>query len=162
MDGNNKDEILHLRKKADAFAESMRTGYLSKNDAWFALTATIMKTMEHPMTATALSEAEWEHVMAPILRAGLPRSGIDRSFPRAVLFGPTILQGMGIMHPWHHQAITHLVTCLQQTVIGGVTGSLISASMEQLRLEVGLPGFLTGHNFEPYEGLITPSWVAQV
>ena len=32
----------------------------------------------------------------------------------------------------------------------------------QLRLEVGLPGFLTGHNFETYEGLITPSWLVQV
>ena len=60
------------------------------------------------------------------------------------------------MHPWHHQAITHLVTCLQQTVIGGSTGSLISASLEQLRLEVSLPGFLTDHKFETYEGRITP------
>ena len=100
--------------------------------------------------------------MVPILQEGLSRSGIDRSFPRAVLFGPTILQGMGVMHPWHHQEITHLVTCLQQTVIGGITGSLISASLEQLRLEVGLPGFLTDHNFEAYEGLITLSWVARV
>ena len=121
-----------------------------------------MKTMEYPMATTTLSEAELEYIMVPILRAGLPRSGIDWSFPQAVLFGPTILQGMGVMHPWHHQEITHLVTCLQQTVIGGITGSLLSASLEQLRLEVGLPGLLTDHNFETYEGLTTPSWLAQV
>lgn len=100
--------------------------------------------------------------MVPILRAGLPRSGIDRSFPRAVLFGPTILQGMGVMHPWYHQESTHLMTCLQQTVIGGSTGSLILASLEQLRLEVGLPGFLTDHNYETHKGLITLLWVAQI
>jgi hypothetical protein len=28
MDGNDADEILHLRKKAEDFAESMRTGML--------------------------------------------------------------------------------------------------------------------------------------
>ena len=49
MDGNNVAEIAHLFKKAVAFADSMRTGYLSRNDAWFALTVTIMKTMEYPM-----------------------------------------------------------------------------------------------------------------
>ncbi len=48
MDGNNSAEILHLSNKAAAFAESMRTGFLSKTDAWFALTATILKTMQYP------------------------------------------------------------------------------------------------------------------
>ena len=37
----------------------MKTGYLSKNDAcWFALTATIMKTMEYPMATTTLLQSE--------------------------------------------------------------------------------------------------------
>jgi hypothetical protein len=41
---------------------------------------------------------------------------------------------------------------------GGITGSLISASLEQLRLEVGLPaGWLTDHAFETYHILTTPS-----
>jgi hypothetical protein len=29
----------------------MRTGMLSKNDAWFALPATILMTMQYPMAA---------------------------------------------------------------------------------------------------------------
>jgi hypothetical protein len=84
MDGNDDEEVLHLRRKADDFAESMRTGCLSKNDAWFALAATIMKTLEYPMATTTLSEKEWDHILVPILKAGLPRSGIDRSFPRDI------------------------------------------------------------------------------
>jgi hypothetical protein len=100
VDGNNREEVKHLRKKADEFADSMRTGCLSKNDAWCALAATIMKTMECPMAAITLPESNWEHIMVPILKAGLPRSGIDRSFPRDVLHGPSSLQGMGLLHPW--------------------------------------------------------------
>jgi hypothetical protein len=46
MDGNNLAEIIHLRAKSTAFADSMRTGFLSKNDAWYALNATILKTLE--------------------------------------------------------------------------------------------------------------------
>jgi hypothetical protein len=161
MDGNNKAEVLHLRKKADDFAESMRTGYLSKNDAWYALTATIMKTLEYPMAAVTLNEREWNYIMTPILRASLPRAGIDRTFPRDILFGPSDMQGFGILHPWYHQAIAHLLVCLKQTTIGGITGSLISASLEQLRLEVGLPGWLTNHSFETFQPMTTDSWMTR-
>jgi hypothetical protein len=51
MDGNNTAEIAKLRKKTDEFAECMRTGFLSKNDAWYAINTTIMKTLEYPMIA---------------------------------------------------------------------------------------------------------------
>jgi hypothetical protein len=37
MDGNNTKQIEQLRKKTEAFAECMRTGFLSKNDAWYAI-----------------------------------------------------------------------------------------------------------------------------
>ena len=63
------------------------------------------------------------------------------------------------MHPWYHQEIIHLLTALKQTLIDGITGSLISASLEQLRLELGLPGWLTDHDFEIYEELVSDSWV---
>jgi hypothetical protein len=162
MDGNNSAEILHLSNKAAAFAESMCTGFLSKTDAWFALTATILKTMQYPMAMTTMNESEWNQIMAPILRAGLPRTGIDHNFPRDIIYGPACLQGFGILHPWYDQEITHLLICLKQTQTGGITGCLISASMEQLRLEVGLPGWLTDHDFSIFHELTTPSWIATV
>jgi hypothetical protein len=162
MDGNNREEVTLLRSKALAFAESMRTGYLSKNDAWYALTATIMKTLEYPMATTTLSKKEWNFIMGPILKACLTRSGIDRSFPRDVLYGLTNLQGFGLMHPWYDQELRHLLVCFKQTTAGGITGSLISASLEQLCLEVGLPGWLTDHAFETYRLLTTPSWITTV
>jgi hypothetical protein len=100
MDGNIKAEVLHLRKKANKVAESMRTGYLSKNHTWYALTATIMKTMEYPMAATTMSEKEWNYIMSHILRAPLTRAaGIDRTFPSNLLYGPSDMQGFGILHP---------------------------------------------------------------
>jgi hypothetical protein len=162
MDGNNKAEIAHLRNKAEDFSESMRTGFLSKNDAWYALTATIFKTMEYPMATTTMNEKEWNYIISPILRVGLPRTGIDRSFPRDVLFGPKCLQGFGIIHPWYHQEITHFLVCLKQTTIGGITGRLISASFEQLRLELGLPGWITDHDYEIYNVMAMDSWITSV
>jgi hypothetical protein len=100
--------------------------------------------------------------MVPILKAGLPRSGIDRLFPRDVLHGPSSLQGMGLLHPWCHQEITHSMVFLQQTMIGGTAGQLITATMEQLRLETGLPGWLMDHDYEVFGELATVSWIKMV
>jgi hypothetical protein len=114
------------------------------------------------MATTTMRESEWNQIMAPILRAGLPGAGIDRNFPRDILYRPACLRGFGILHSWYNQEITHLLVCLKQTQMGGITGRLISASMEQLRLEVGLPGWLTDHDFSIFHVLATSSWIATV
>jgi hypothetical protein len=54
---------------------------LTKNNAWFAITSTIMLTLQYPMAATTISEKEWEHIMIPILKVGLPQAGFARTFP---------------------------------------------------------------------------------
>jgi hypothetical protein len=162
MDGHNAAEILHLGNKAAAFAEFMRTGFLSKTYAWFALTATILKTMQYPMATTTMKESELNQIMAPILRARLPQAGIEDNFPWDILYSPACLQGFGILHPWYNQESTHLLVCLKQTQIKGIMGCLLSASMEQLCLEVGLLGWLTDHNFSILQVLANPSWIAAV
>jgi hypothetical protein len=43
-----------------------------------------------------------------------------------------------------------------------MTGQLILASFEQLRLEIGIPGFLTSSSFQEFKVLITPSWLTDL
>jgi hypothetical protein len=118
--------------------------------------------MEYPMAVTTIKEQEWNYILAPIFQAGLPRSGIEWNFPRDVLFGPRWLQGFGIMHPWYHQEIEYLFVCLKQTTIGGITGRHIASSTEQMRLEAGLSGWLTDHDFDTWEPILTDSWIKTV
>ena len=81
MDGNNLTEVKKLRGKAVEFAECIRTGFISRNEAWYALNSTIMKTFEYPMEAINLTKLQWDYIMAPVLMATLPRAGIVRTFP---------------------------------------------------------------------------------
>jgi hypothetical protein len=53
---------------------------------------------------------------------------------------PKMSPGIRILHPWYHQERVHLLVCLKQTAIGGITGRQISSSTEQMRLKAGLPG----------------------
>ncbi len=55
----------------------------------------------------------WEYIMAPILKAALPRMGYVRSFPPDVVYAPESLCGLGVFHPWHNQHLSQLKVVLQ-------------------------------------------------
>jgi hypothetical protein len=100
--------------------------------------------------------------MAPILLAGLPRAGLARTFPRDILYGPTKVQGFGVIHPWYHQQLLHLIALLKHTQQHTMTGQLLSTSYEQLRLEMGTPGFITDTPFQIVKSAITHTWITDL
>jgi hypothetical protein len=70
MDGNNKEETHHMCCKVEAFANCIRTGFLSREDAISGLHWMIMKTPKYPMVATTMNKAQqWDFIMAPVLAA---------------------------------------------------------------------------------------------
>ena len=144
MDGNQEAEAEYLRGKALDWAETFREASgLERNDAWEGLTTTILNTLKYPACATQLTEAQWEWVMRPAVEVGLQKSGISKHFPRAVLFGPERFHGLGLLHPFDFQELEHLETALRCGNWGSTTGSLVETSMEELKLELGLPGKVT-------------------
>jgi hypothetical protein len=84
MDGNNMEETQYLWQKAVDFADCVRTGFLSRQDATYALHRTIMKTLEYPMVTTTMDKLQWDYIMAPILQATLPRMGYVCNLPQDV------------------------------------------------------------------------------
>jgi hypothetical protein len=81
MDGNNKEQILQLRQKAEKWSECIRAGYLDREDAWYAINTTIMKSLEYPMMTTTISKREWNFILRPVLETGLPQAGINKKIP---------------------------------------------------------------------------------
>lgn len=114
------------------------------------------------MTATTLTEDQWDELMKPLLDVVLPQSGIARTFPHAVLYGAEEFQGTGLMHPWYNQELTHFQTCLDELNTDSFISELLRASFESLRLEIGYPGQLTEAPYAPLADAITDSWVKTV
>ena len=162
MDGNNREEIVKLRAKTQEFADQIRTGSINKWDAWYAINATIMMTLQYPMMATTITEKEWDFIMRPIRESGLPKVELSRKFPSKILYGPKIYQGLGIMHPYFNQELSHIATCLYEGERPTITGELIRASLEQLQVEIGLPGYLLQQDFSKLESLATDCWLKTV
>ena len=111
------------------------------------------------MEAISLTKDQWDYIMAPILRAILPRSGIVRTFPRDVLYGPDQFSGMGLMHPFYTQYFRHLDLALKETIRPSITSNLLQATTEQLRLEVGIPCEDGEWNLPAFHKCLTSCWM---
>ena len=49
MEGTDEAQAFYLRQKSEEWAELIRSGRITKDDAWYALNTTIMKTFEYPI-----------------------------------------------------------------------------------------------------------------
>jgi hypothetical protein len=64
------------------WADQIRVAYLQKhNAAPYALKPTILKKLEYALPALSLTEIQCKAIMAPVLKAALPKSGYNRNFP---------------------------------------------------------------------------------
>jgi hypothetical protein len=114
------------------------------------------------MVATTITEKEWDFIMRPLRESGLPKVELSRKFPSKVLYGPKIYQGLGIMHPYYNQELSHISPCLYEGERPTITGELIRASLEQLQVEIGLPGYLLQQDYSKLESLATECWLKTV
>ena len=163
MDGNERGEIELLEEKVEKWVDAYRTAKgLEKNDAWEALNTTILSTLKYPAAATTITEEEWNSIMKPVIDLGLQKSGISRSFPRDVLFGPERCQGMGLIHPFHYQELEHLETILRTGNAHTTTGEHIERSLEWLKLELGMPGPVWELDYSLMSDCATDCWIKTV
>ena len=141
-DGNQKEQIKALNSKAAIWAERMRSSCLDPEAAWISLHTTIAKGLEYPLVATTISHDKLRKIMAPVLAVALPLSGFSRKFPHAVLYGPVDYQGLGVTSLYDYQYCRHVQDIVDQQWRHTMTGHLIQANMEALKVEAGVFGSL--------------------
>ena len=98
--------------------------------------------------------------MWPLLKGYLRKSGINRHYPRDILYGQVDQYGVGLKNIFLSQGIVHVTNIVHHCWHNSITGHLIKQSLENLRLELGVTGNLLTLNYEEYKPLIlTESWV---
>ena len=55
LDGNDKDQVKYMQKKATNWETSIRAGGVQQNKVWKALKSTIPLTMEYTLSAMTLN-----------------------------------------------------------------------------------------------------------
>jgi hypothetical protein len=148
-----------MQDMATKWADAMRSGRISRQEAWIAITSTIWKSLLYPLSATNLSKVKCEQIMAPILKYGLPAIGVCRNFPRSMVFAPIKYTGLGFQHLHTMQEIARLKEIIQHTFRRTITGQLYRTSMELLYIEIGSTRDLHKLSFSTMSSLTTDSLV---
>ena len=136
----------------------MLSSSCTRNEALYTFESCLLPALRYAMPVTTISYNDWNHILAPALTPSLQKAGVSKNAPRAVLFGPKSLHGLGLPHPYFQQQICHVETLLQQVISGTQTGTILRASAEQFRLELGFPFCINTCTFKPYSSYITNSW----
>ena len=138
--GQQKTQLAKMKSKAELWSTQIKASNLNRYSVWKALNTTIQKTLEYPLVATTITANQSKSLMFPVLSAGLTGSGICRYFPRAVLYGPSNRQGLGMHNIYHVQFIRHITDIIDHTWKNTPSGKFIIANMESFKMEIGLVG----------------------
>jgi hypothetical protein len=79
--GDMAAEFKYLLTKSKAWASKLSTRRINKEDAWYTLECTIMRTIEHPLVATSFTPQQCAKIMYPILSAALHSVRVQKWMP---------------------------------------------------------------------------------
>ena len=100
MDGNNEDQRLNLRSKAEKFGEQINTSHCEPNEAIYMYNHCFIKSMEYCMPVTCFTEDEWNNIVAPAKKRTLQKAGMAANFPLSPLYGSQMYNGFCFDHPY--------------------------------------------------------------
>ncbi len=160
-DGKMIDEIKHLRRKAQNWADSVRTKKPPAHLVKYSLTHCIMKTIEYPLMATYMTKKDTDYIMAPILQAALPLCSVQKNLPRKLVYGTLRAQGWDIQDPYAVQLIEHLQALLRHCNRDTPSHDLHIDNMEAVQTHVGSSVPFWELPFEEYGFLAPDGWMKE-
>jgi hypothetical protein len=113
LDGNIVQQAMKMKTLATNWADHMRTGKITRDEVWLALSTTIMRTLSYPLPALNLAKKQCEDIMRPLLMHGLPAMGICR--PRDLVFAPALYMGIFFKHLYTLQEIARIKDIILHT-----------------------------------------------
>jgi hypothetical protein len=158
-DGNMTAQFQWMLDTSKAWAEKIRAGHLPRHLTWLAWRTTIQKTLEYPLATTTLSKSQCDKLTSVIAQVALPRIGVIRSFPRALLHAPPKFAGLNIPNLYVEQGVSHILRLIRYSRSKNhSTGLLLRQTCEALKLELGTNGPLLSNSWS-LAVLATDGWI---
>jgi hypothetical protein len=162
-DGNNRAAVRKLRKKSEHWYSLIKAGHLQPDETFMATNSRIMKSLIYCLPAMTFTEKECKHILAPVLKASLPKSRISSTFPHAVVFGPIAELGIGYSDLFTIQGVSQLQTIVQYLQSpNDITGKLLRANLEAAKVDIGLGDEFFRYEYKSFSKHLTTCWVKSV
>ena len=160
--GDDKASIEALMTHASHWSEKLKKSFLQSAETATAVTTTIMKKVEYPLTALTLAEKDCDKIMSPIIQNALPKTHYNRHFCRRTLFAPGSHLGLEFPNLYAIQIASYLEVLLRHGPRNSITGKLIRETIEHCKVELGLPGSLFQQDYKQNGHYLTNCWTKTI
>jgi hypothetical protein len=152
-----------VKEKGILFGEAIRSSTIWRGESGMAYNAFYMPSLGYGKPAMTLTKQDCEEIQKPVVNVILPKMGIARSAPRAVVFGTPQFGGLGLTHLAALQGHTRLKYLLGHLRCGDATGRLMQMLLEYTHLECGRRGNTLAQDYNNYSALlINTNWMKEV
>ena len=138
MSGDQEKQRKELQNKALKFASKMQTGSYSPNEAIWTYKHCFQPQIFYCTSVTDFNNDQWTNIVAPAKQATLHKAQMSSGFPKAVLYGPTSLQGFGWTDPYTKQTMDKIAMLLQEAPDETQTRKLLQGVSEKFCIELGM------------------------
>ena len=165
MQGNWNDELQHRTTQVKNLCERLYCAHLSHYEAFMAYQFYIQSALYYALPLTVFSFDECVSLNKIILNKVLPKCGINRHTPRAVVFAPKAIGGLEFDHVWTKQFTLHLEMIQMHLRRRDTLGQTYLCNLNCMQLLVGKSTcFLalepTQHRYVDQSGGLGMLWLA--
>jgi hypothetical protein len=115
----------------------VKTSNLTYHETISAYQTVFLPSIRYPLRVIAFSSSQLHAIQQPVISAYLPKIGLNRHYPRAIVFAPTTLGGLGETLLTLDAGIQKLKLLLGHTRSKDDTGTMIIQEIEFLQLTSG-------------------------
>ena len=137
IDGTWKVEYNNWLEKSRKFANLVRMAKFNRYCALRIFSFIWTAKVRYPMSIIGFTRKQCDKIESPVVAACLSASGISRTFPRAVVFAPYELGGLGweSFHTIQTQEMLKIIT--KHVKMNDDVGKLILVSLQHAQLTAG-------------------------
>jgi hypothetical protein len=127
-----------MKENAILFREAIMSSTMWRGESAMSYNAFYMPSLGYGTPVTTPTKKDCEEIQRPLVNAILPKMGIARNAPRAVVFGTAQYGGLGLIHLAALQDHTRLQYLLGHLRCGDATGRLMQMLLNIHNLNAGV------------------------
>jgi hypothetical protein len=148
LDGNMEQQITIMKEKCNNFAGAFSQIFMSAKDTNQGYTTVFIPSIRYALPATSIDQKTLQKIQSPIINNVLTKIGYNRHMPRALVFAPSSIGGIGLLDLFNEQGnlkvlttISHIRanTPLRQTIIIAIETFQTLAGLTTSALETTHP-----------------------
>jgi hypothetical protein len=161
-DGNGDTQLRHSVSKGKELFGKFINSSLSQRDKWVALKSVIEPALLYPLVTTLYTASAIRPLDSITSQMSCHALGLNRTFPRAVLHGSTLLGGIGILSSSQRNSKDRVNYFLYNVRQKSTNCFKIEISIIYTQLDIGLFGQFFKSSFQTYSHLASPSFCVQI